>query len=89
MKVLDILERYWFSKAVNSYHTVEITIDGRCTHYSDIYYGHGIHYLQTAKDYLEGAIPGFADRCSVERYCDNHDIRLVARTVEVPRRKDL
>ena len=95
MKTLDILGRRWFSKAGNTYHTAEIRIDGTRVHYSDVCYGYGDHYQQTARDWLlaDGCCTGLAHDIagydSLHWFCRDNGIELVARAVDVGLKRDL
>lgn len=51
-----IVGRRWFDKTYgNTYHTVSVTVDGRNLGKSEIHYGYGDQYIQTAHSMLQAA----------------------------------
>ena len=96
--IIHVHGRRWFEKVNgNTYHSVTFYVDGRHTFTSDVLYGYGDHYLQTAKEYLEqaGLLPGldhYSSTGSTEqlwRYCERVGIRFTHDVDDVARRRDL
>jgi len=59
--IIHIHGRRWFDRINgNTYHTVEIIIDGEHAHKSVMEYGYERAYMQTAQEWLEanGYLPG-------------------------------
>ena len=53
MKRLKIRGRKWFDRINgNTYHTSAIIIDGELVHKTEMTYGYGEHYIQTAQEWL-------------------------------------
>ena len=60
MKSLHISARRWFQKTYgNTYHSVNIYIDGQMVHRVPFAYGYGEQWLQTAIDWLR--LNGYPD----------------------------
>lgn len=97
MKVLHISGRRWFERVNgNTYHSVNVWIDGKHVYYNPFEYGYGNHYRQTAKLWLKenGHLPGLEHYQngaseSLWRYCERNDIALVSEVTDVSREKDL
>lgn len=64
-RTLHIIGRRWFQKTFgNTYHTVQIVIDGQTVHRSEKQYGYGEQYLTTAHEWLiqSGHLPQREER---------------------------
>lgn len=94
---IHIHGRRWFEKTNgNTYHTVEIWINGSHYFKSGRTYGYGGQYLETAKEWLyeAGFLSGLKSHQSgghedLWGYCQDHGIALVDEVDDVSRRKDL
>ena len=83
MNSLVIIGRRWNDVHGNTYHTADIIADGiPVGDSSEIHYGYGDHYLQTAAEQLGFDMP-------ITRYCRDNDIALTYRATDVNRKKDL
>ena len=90
MKSLEIFGRRWFQRGPgNTYHTVQVVIDGKTVWKSVRTYGYDDAYEQTAAAWLKEQ--GFIDRddCPLWRYCLDHGIKYQKYATDVQRRKDL
>lgn len=78
---LVIIGRKWFDKPNgNTYHTAEIIIDGFEAYKSEMQYGYGEAYLQTASEWLKDY--GYIDKPeyqSLTAYFRDNNIPLVYR----------
>jgi hypothetical protein len=93
---IEIVGRRWFQKTYgNTYHTVEVYLNGQFAYKSGRTYGYGDQYVQTAFAWLESA-----EIVSLERYSNgatqppwqwaqDHGVHLTYRAIDVPRQKDL
>ena len=89
---IEISGRRWFQKTMgNTYHTVEIWIDGKPVHKSERNYGYGNQYVVTAREWLlfNGWLPGIEEGEPLWRYCQRVGIVLLDTVSEVSRKKDL
>lgn len=92
MKALTLLARRWFDrKNGNTYHVVEILIDGVSVHHSPMTYGYDRAYETTAAEWLEanGYLPAGSKRQALWRVCQDAGVKLDSRAVDVPRKGDL
>jgi hypothetical protein len=97
MKSLAIIGRRWFQKTNgNTYHSVEIVVDGRQVHRINYAYGYDSQYRENAKNWLleNGYLPGMETKPgtpgeSLWRYCERSGIALVDTVTDVARKKDL
>lgn len=87
--------RRWFRRG-NTYHSVEIIVDGETVHVVPYVYGYDNQYEQTARSWLkrEGYLPGIEDvagRCSepLWRYCQRVGCQYQSGVEDVRRKKDL
>ena len=83
--------RRWFQRGSgNTYHSVEIIVDGETVHIVPYAYGYDQHYEQTARQWLkrEGYLPGIGDEV-LWRYCNRVGCELLSDVEDVRRRKDL
>jgi precorrin-6x reductase len=89
-----VFARRWFQRSYgNTYHTVELWVDGVRVGKSGITYGYGSHYQYTAGAMLIDADHPFASRMD-DAYdflyaCRADDVRVVANVVDVDRKRDL
>lgn len=93
---LTIIGRRWFQKSAgNTYHSVDVIVDGIQVWQSCRTYGYGDHYVQTAFEWLESA-----GLVTLERYpngmkqwpwqwAQDNGVQLDCRVTDVPRRKGL
>lgn len=83
-KKVIVAGRRWFQKSYgNTYHTVKVTVDGD-VFYSEITYGYGNHFEQTAIAILRENgfdVPEYGKFQHLEGF-ESH-------VIDVPRRKDL
>jgi len=96
MKSLVVIGRLWFDKVNgNTYHSVNVYVDGKHAFYVPLTYGYGNHYLQTAGEELEkrGLIKlekyKSGGKQSLWQYCKDNNIVLSYEDVPVSRKKDL
>ncbi len=92
MKALTIIGRRWFERTNgNTYHSVEVYVDGVKLTKIPLTYGYGTQYLQTARDFLEvnKLLPGITDNTVLWRYCEESGIALVDSVTDVQRKRDL
>ena len=97
MSVLVLIGRRWFGKTHgNTYHSVEIIVDGNCIHKIDYAYGYGQQYEDSAKNWLDanGYLPGIHKKHgtpgeSLWRYCERIGIVYTRSASDVQRKKDL
>ena len=87
---ITIIGRRWFQRGPgNTYHSVEIIVNGKTVHNIDFAYGYGSMYAQNAGEWLEknGYIDGYKFPLSI--YCRENGIDLIDRVVDVERKKVL
>lgn len=97
MKEIRLLGRRWFQRTYgNTYHSVEIWIDGEQVHKVDKSYGYDSQYLESAKKWLdkEGYLPtlehyNYGGSESLWRYCLRNNICFINQVFDVEREKDL
>jgi hypothetical protein len=89
MTSLVILGRRWFDKRYgNTYHTATIIVDGETVHTSDVTYGYGDAYLQTAAEWLRrNDYPQAGWPLSV--WCRMSGIAFTYSAADVSRKRDL
>ena len=94
--IIIIGKEYFDSINGNSYHTSEVFVDGNMIGKSNVTYGYGDHYQQTAievlksKGYLKDLIQyknGGSE--ALYQYCDRKGIKLITRKIEGLKRKQL
>lgn len=88
---ITIIGRRWFQKLYgNTYHSVEIYVDGQFVHKINFEYGYGTMYAQNACLWLrENGFISPDRHQSLRRYCNEHDIHLIDSVTDVERKKDL
>lgn len=88
---IAIIGRRWFQKSYgNTYHTVQVLVNGVEVFQSPKSYGYGEHYLQTARDWLVSN--GVIGECNHMRiYCEDEgrNIAYSASVHDVRRERDL
>ena len=97
MKAITLFGRRWFHRGPgNTYHTVEVFIDGERVHKSDRTYGYGGHYAQTGQEWLEtnGFLPGLkhyqnGSTQPLQEYCRERGIVYNCSVADVSRKRDL
>lgn len=97
MKSLTVVGRRWFDRTYgNTYHSVDVVVDGVSIGKVKIAYGYGTHYLQTASDMLEkaGLLPDIEHYKnggveSLWSYCERHGVAFFDTVSDVARKKDL
>lgn len=92
MTSLTIIGRRWFQKTCgNTYHTVEIHIDGELVHKVGRSYGYGQQYSQSAVNWLQenDYLPGLLQYEPLWSYCERNGIKLVDTVTDVTRKRDL
>lgn len=91
-----VLGRRWFQKTYgNTYNSVSIIL----THADGVIsgteletdYGYGSMYMQRAAQWLNdnGYTPGNESRSFLSTWCREHNVNLIDRVQDVPRKKDL
>lgn len=93
---ISIVGRRWFRPVYGgTYHTAQISIDGRHVHSTERQYGYGDGYLETGWQWLEdnGYVPR-RDRAnggstSPWRAAEENGIKLSYHAIDVKRQKDL
>ena len=91
MTIISIEGRRWFQSSYgNTYHSVEIYVDGDLVHTIPRSYGYGEMYLQNAQEWLieNGYVKG-RDTTHLRLACEDQGIKLRYHVQDVPRRKDL
>lgn len=91
-KTLHIVGRRWFQKSYgNTYHTVEIFIDGQKVFKSPRQYGYGDQYLTTASEWLKnnGHIPETASHIGTRFLREESGYKFSYDCHDVTRQKDL
>lgn len=94
---ITIIGRRWFQRGPgNTYHAVDILVDGKQVHSVGFRYGYGDMYNQTAREWLNanGYLPCIENLDgtpgeSLWRYCERSGINFVDTVTDVPRKKDL
>lgn len=90
MTTLTVFGRRWFDKrAGNTYHSAQIFVDGTLVHTSEMTYGYGDCYLQTAGEWLEknGYAPDYKFPLSI--WCRERGVTYHYSVADVLRMKDL
>jgi len=95
--VLEISGLRWFQRSYgNTYHTVQIRIDGETVFTSECTYGYGSGYMQTAMEWLESN--GYLDNCPEDKrrswafrdqWLKSHNCQLIDSVNDVLRQRDL
>ena len=97
MKVLTLIGRRWFNKNLgNTYHSVEILVDGICVHKIPYAYGYGDQWEYNGLDWLDANryLPGLQKKEGTPgealwRYCERKGILYTRSCSDVQRKKDL
>ena len=97
IRSIVLVGRRWFNRTFgNTYHSVEIIVDGKNVHKIDYAYGYGSQWEYNARVWLDknGYLPGIENRDgtpgeSLWRYCERMAIEYVTTVTDVPRKKDL
>lgn len=97
MSQLVLVGRRWFNRGPgNTYHSVEIHLDGNLVHKIPFAYGYGDQWEWNAWEWLDanGYTPGreHHENGSAEMprfYCERMGIMYTRTVTDVPRRKDL
>lgn len=92
MKILHIHGKRWFDRRYgNTYHSVDIWIDGLHYCYIPMSYGYGDNYIQSAKERLQkdGKLKDIPSFMSLSLYCRDNGIRYVSHVTDVKRKRDL
>lgn len=85
-----VLGRRWFQRTNgNTYHSVNVYVDGALIDRVPFTYGYGSHFEQTACDVLckHGYLPSHT--YPLAPYCREHNIECVVDVANVSRKKDL
>jgi hypothetical protein len=97
MKSLVIIGRRWFQKTYgNTYHSVDVIVDGKSIGRVDFAYGYDGQYRESAKAILgkAGLLPGIESYShggteSLFRYCERKRITFTDTITDVGRKADL
>lgn len=92
IKSLTIIGKRWFQRGpANTYHTVEVIIDGLPVYNPPIVYGFGDHYEQTAFDWLKtcGLVDGITKPMRIWAEDEGRGIIYTSRVSDVTRERDL
>jgi len=90
MKSITILGRRWFQKSAgNTYHTVQVLIDGELKFQSERTYGYGNQYVDTACDWLEQNGYYLNGKEPIWSVCEQLGIKLHYSCADVDRKRDL
>lgn len=86
---IEIIGRRWFQKSMgNTYHTVQILLNGELLAESEMNYGYGDHYLQTAMD-LIAAHTDLKPTWPLTVWARENGVDLRISVQDVSRRRDL
>ncbi len=96
-QVISIFGKRWFERVNgNTYHTVEISIDGKFVHKVSRAYGYGDMYEQSALGWLSkaGYLPEikrfeWGSTEGLYAYCQRKNIIYIKHVADVHRKKDL
>jgi hypothetical protein len=97
MKTLTVVGKRWFARTYgNTYHSVEVVVDGQSIGNSGKHYGYGDQYLQTATAMLmdKGLVPDIekyenGGHESLWRYAEKRGINYTYHVSDVARERDL
>jgi len=94
MRTLVLIGRRWFNRTFgNTYHSVEIIVDGKQIHKIDYAYGYGSQWEYNACVWLTDNkyLPGRETKVgeSLWCYCERMGIEYVITCTDVPRKKNL
>ena len=94
-RIIHINGRRWFDRRNgNTYHSCKVWFDGHQKHHCRFAYGYGDQYMQTVQGWLETQGWEFKRYSSgvlqtLEDYCQQHGIKLIADVADVGRKADL
>jgi hypothetical protein len=97
LKQLTVIGRRWFHRGPgNTYHSVQLVVNGEWVEGVDYAYGYGDQYLQSAEEKLE-ALGYITDRKRYPsgiseplwQYCQRRGIKFTETVTEVARKRDL
>ena len=98
MQSVTLVGRKWFNKRVgNTYHSVEIIINGTFVHKCEYEYGYGNQYVWTANSWLrengyvqlsEAELARYPDG-SLAGWCEKNNVKYNETCTDVMRKKDL
>ena len=91
-RVIHIHGRRWFARTYgNTYHTVQVWVDGDRVVKTESQYGYGDQYVWTARDWLaaNGYLAGIEDGEALWRWCERNGVKLVNEVSDVARERDL
>jgi hypothetical protein len=94
---IAVYGKRWFQKTWgNTYHSVDVMVDGKLVHRIDFEYGYGSMYMQNATTWLEqnGYLPFLRHYANggyepLWQYCRDRGINLMDNVTDVLRKKDL
>jgi hypothetical protein len=97
VRSITVIGRRWWQKLYgNTYHSVEVLVNGECVHKIDFAYGYGDQYVWNARQWLaeNGFLPGVEQHEngsgeSLWRYCERLGIAYSASVTDVARKRDL
>ena len=90
MKSITLLGKRWFQKSYgNTYHTVEVVVDGKTVFYSPETYGYDSQYEQTAKEWLESSGLAKGITYPIRIWAEENGIEYTSRVSDVSRERDL
>ena len=90
-RVIHIHGRRWFERTNgNTYHSVDVWVNGEHVHRTDFAYGYGSHYEQTAQAALvKLGIVKDAEGRRLWSYCQDNNIEFVDAVTDVTCKRDL
>jgi hypothetical protein len=88
---INITGKRWFQKSYgNTYHSVQVSIDGKPIASAEYAYGYGDHYRQTALELINDYL---GTNYSYNELFHSRDrpknLTVIADVIDVPRKKDL
>lgn len=92
VKNIQVIGRRWFQKSFgNTYHSVQVFVDGELIGYMPFAYGYGDQYMQSAYGVLKenGYLSDMRNDEMLWRYCQDKGITLTYSASDVNRKKDL
>ena len=89
IKSITLIGRRWFDSFGNTYHTVEIIVDGVRLIKTALAYGYGDHYIQTAQEWLHGNKLAPAVGTPLWQHCRDNEIELCTSVIDVQRKRDV
>lgn len=92
IKEIKVFGRRWWNRSCgNTYHTVDIYLNGKLLHTTTMRYGHGGQYMDTAFAWLEdnGYLPKREHREPPWLLADKMGFKFIQDVVDVKRKRDL